>query len=203
MTSYVHQKQHNRSRATATRRTTARHAPVHDSPRSRHDAHMQERINNSPRMVAQRTQRDRVFGMPVQRQGMLEEETLPRQAARGTPAPFQRRPDRQDHRTGLPDHLQAGVERLSGMSMRAVHVHYHSSKPSQVQALAYTQGSDIYVGPGQERHLPHEAWHVVQQMQGRVQPTMQVQGTAVNDDPGLEKEAEAMGVRAARLHHAR
>ncbi|MCZ6678435.1 MAG: DUF4157 domain-containing protein, partial [Candidatus Poribacteria bacterium] len=63
-------------------------------------------------------------------------------------------------------------------------------------ALAYTQGTDIHVGSGQERHLPHEAWHVVQQSQGRVKPTMKMQGTAVNDDPGLEKEADTMGIKA-------
>ncbi|MEM7041075.1 MAG: DUF4157 domain-containing protein [Bacteroidota bacterium] len=36
------------------------------------------------------------------------------------------------------------------------------------QAHAYDQGTDIHIGPGQEKHLPHEAWHVVQQKQGRV-----------------------------------
>ena len=41
-----------------------------------------------------------------------------------------------------------------------------------MQARAYTQGSEIYMAPGQERHLAHEAWHVVQQKQGRVQAQM-------------------------------
>jgi hypothetical protein len=71
-------------------------------------------------------------------------------------------------------------------------------RPAQVQALAYTQGSEIYVAPGQERHLPHEAWHVVQQKQGRVRPTLQFKGVAINDDRTLEQEAESMG--AAALH---
>ena len=35
------------------------------------------------------------------------------------------------------------------------------------------QGTDIHVGPGQEQHLPHEAWHVVQQERRRVKPTVQ------------------------------
>ncbi len=34
---------------------------------------------------------------------------------------------------------------------------------ASIQAEAYAQGSDIHVGSGQEKHLPHEAWHVVQQ----------------------------------------
>jgi hypothetical protein len=62
--------------------------------------------------------------------------------------------------------------------------------------LAYTKGTDIYVGPGQEKHVPHEAWHVVQQAQGRVKPTIQAKGVGINDDPGLEHEADVMGARA-------
>jgi hypothetical protein len=65
--------------------------------------------------------------------------------------------------TGLPDQLKAGVETLSGLGMDDVRVHYNSPRPAQLRALAYTQGADIHVGPGQENHLPHEAWHVVQQ----------------------------------------
>lgn len=95
--------------------------------------------------------------------------------------------------TGLPDNLKTGIENLSGYSLDDVKVHYNSDKPAQLSALAYAQGTDIHVAPGQEKHLPHEAWHVVQQMQGRVEPTMQVQGVNVNDNAGLEKEADEMG----------
>lgn len=97
------------------------------------------------------------------------------------------------NRTGLPDELKDGVESLSGMSLDEVRVHYNSNKPAQIGAAAYTQGSEIHVAPGQEQHLPHEAWHVVQQTQGRVKPTLQLQGLAVNDDEGLEREADARG----------
>jgi len=99
--------------------------------------------------------------------------------------------------TGLPDQLKSGIESLSGLSMDHVRVHYNSSQPAQLNALAYAQGSDIHLAPGQERHLPHEAWHVVQQALGRVRPTMQMAGgVAVNDDAGLEREADEMGARA-------
>lgn len=105
--------------------------------------------------------------------------------------------------TGLPDNLKSGIESLSGMSMDHVKVHYNSSQPAQLNAHAYAQGSEIHVAPGQEQHLPHEAWHVVQQAQGRVQPTMQMKaGVAVNDDVGLEAEADVMGAKAlAQLSH--
>jgi hypothetical protein len=105
--------------------------------------------------------------------------------------------------TGLPDHLKSGVETLSGLGMDDVRVHFNSSRPAQLQALATTQGADIHVGSGQEAHLPHEAWHVVQQKQGRVGATLQMKGVALNDDAALEHEADAMGFRAAQTEHAR
>ena len=104
---------------------------------------------------------------------------------------------RKENKTGLPDRLKAGIENLSGLSMDDVKVHYHSSKPAKLQALAYTQGTDIHVGPGQERHLPHEGWHVVQQKQGQVRANAQA-GVAINDDTGLEYEADVMGAQSAR-----
>ena len=99
--------------------------------------------------------------------------------------------------TGLPDNLKSGIENLSGYNMDDVKVHYNSSKPAQLQAHAYAQGTDIHLGPGQEKHLPHEAWHVVQQKQGRVKSTMQLKSKIhINDDTGLEKEADVMGSKA-------
>ncbi|MDC6169779.1 eCIS core domain-containing protein [Paucibacter sp. XJ19-41] len=101
-------------------------------------------------------------------------------------------------RSGLPDTLRSGIEALSGMDMSGVRVHRNSDKPAALQAHAYAQGSDIHLGPGQEKHLPHEAWHVVQQRQGKVRPTRQLQGTGINDDAALESEATLMGQRALR-----
>ena len=102
------------------------------------------------------------------------------------------------NKTGLPDKLKTGIESLSGYSMDDVKVHYNSDKPAQLNAHAYAQGTDIHLATGQEKHLPHEAWHVVQQKQGRVKPTMQMRGKVnVNDDVGLEKEADVMGSRAS------
>ncbi len=84
---------------------------------------------------------------------------------------------------GLPDPLRSGIESLSGLSMEEVQVHRNSAAHAQVGAHAYAQGRDNHLGPGQERDLPHEAWHVVQQAQGRVRPTLQAKGEAINDDP--------------------
>jgi len=102
-----------------------------------------------------------------------------------------------DGRSGLPANLKQGIEALSGMAMNSVKVHYNSAQPAQLNAHAFARGSDIHLGPGQEQHLPHEAWHVVQQAQGRVPATVQARaGMPLNDDAGLEQEADVMGAKA-------
>ena len=144
---------------------------------------------------------------PVQRQEIPEEEeplqgkmieTIQRQEIPEEEEPLEEEPlqTKRENSTGMPDNLKAGVENLSGINMNDVRVHYNSSKPAEVGALAYTQGTNIHVAPGQEKHLPHEAWHVVQQAQERVRPTMQMKDVAVNDDKGLENEADVMGKKA-------
>ncbi len=124
--------------------------------------------------------------------------TVQKQTQSPTPPQMETTPvvQKQENNTGMPDNLKSGVENLSGLDMSDVKVHYNSDKPAQLQAHAYAQGTDIHLGPGQEKHLPHEAWHVVQQKQGRVKPTMQMKGVNVNDDSGLEKEADEMGGKA-------
>jgi len=107
-----------------------------------------------------------------------------------------------ENHTGMPDRLKAGLEQLSDMDLSGVRVHKNSSKPAQLNALAYTQGQDIYVGPGQEKHLPHEGWHAVQQMQGSVHPTIHTKDVSINDDADLEQEADEMGSKAVQMQRA-
>ena len=140
----------------------------------------------------------------AQKQAVPEEETI-----QGKFAPIQRKEkdaasentpiQKKANDTGLPDNLKAGVEQMSGYSMNDVKVHYNSARPAQLHAHAYAQGTDIHLAQGQEKHLPHEAWHVVQQKQGRVKPTLQMKGTAINDDGGLEHEADVMGANALQM----
>ncbi len=69
-------------------------------------------------------------------------------------------PLERENNTGLPPGLKAGIERFTRLSMDDVRIHYNSSKPAQVQALAYTQGTDIHVASGQEQHLElHRGLH--------------------------------------------
>jgi Domain of unknown function (DUF4157) len=164
-----------------------------------------EMINASPRLAAQAQRKAALFGTTQLQQieptpplphptkadelHQLKAATAAMPAAQAASAP---------NRTGLPNQLKAGIEALSGISLDVVKVHFNSAKPAQLHAHAYAQGTDIHLAPGQEKHLPHEAWHVVQQAQGRVRPTLQMKGgPLINDDAGLEHEADVMGRRAA------
>ena len=93
--------------------------------------------------------------------------------------------------TGIPTQMKLDFEQRSGLSFDDVQVHYNSDKPAQLQALAYTQGTQVYVGPGQERHLKHELGHVIQQKMGIVNQTTSIYGFPVNDNPLLERDADA------------
>ncbi len=161
-----------------------------------------EKIHHGPRQTAQRAALTGAFGGAIQRVDLEEEDKNEHEGAMQLRAITQRSEaapnDSQISRnqTGMPDGLKSGVEALSGLDMSAVRVHRNSARPAQLNALAYAQGNDIHLGPGQERHLAHEAWHVVQQRQGRVKPTAQAKGVAINDDHHLEKEADVMGAKA-------
>jgi len=143
------------------------------------------------------------FGRLRELQSAAGNRAIARLFARTTPdaQPFAdrgTRPRERSQASGLPDALKSGVERISGVSLDRVRVHYNSEEPARYEALAFAQGRDIYLAPHQERHLPHEVWHIVQQAQGRVRPTSRSKGgVAVNDDPALEHEADVMG------HHVR
>lgn len=95
---------------------------------------------------------------------------------------------------GLEMAMKDRLARRFGLPFDDVRVHYHSEKPAQMQALAFTQGNEVFLGPGQERHLGHELAHVVQQKQGRVRPTGAIMGAPLNDSPSLELEADAQAV---------
>lgn len=99
-------------------------------------------------------------------------------------------------KTGIPHKMKAGFERSSGFSFNDVRVHYNSEKPAQLHAHAYTQGNEIYVAPGQEKHLPHELGHVVQQKSDVVRPTGEIGGLPLNDDAAMENDADTIAAKA-------
>jgi hypothetical protein len=147
---------------------------------------LQEKANNS-------SQAKQVF----QLQAMASQKAVQQRQLQGEESPES---IQKKNNTGLPDTLKSGIENLSGYSMDDVKVHRNSDKPAQLHAHAFAQGTHIHLAPGQEKHLPHEAWHVVQQKQGRVKPTLQMKGSIpVNNDVNLEQEADRMGVKAMQF----
>lgn len=135
----------------------------------------------------------------VQRMGDDEDDLLQGKFAQ----PTQRKGE---NPTGIPDAVKQRMEASFGTDFSNVRVHPESSKAPEVGALAYTQGTDIHFAPGQfkpdtsagQQLLGHELAHVIQQAEGRVQPTTEIGGMAVNDNPGLEHEADVWGAKASR-----
>ncbi|MEO0473933.1 MAG: DUF4157 domain-containing protein [Bacteroidota bacterium] len=130
---------------------------------------------------------------------LMEEEEM----MQGKIEPVQRQAN---HEGGMPPQVQTKMESALDADFSDVKIHANSAKAPEVGALAYTQGSDIHFAPGQfkpqtsagQQLLGHELTHVVQQREGRVQPTTEIGGMPVNDDPSLEKEADDKGNQAAR-----
>lgn len=92
--------------------------------------------------------------------------------------------------TPLADAMKAKFERQFGLPMDDVRVHRNSDEPAKFDAGAYTYGTDIFIGPGQEDTLEHEMTHVAQQKLGQVRPTGMEHGMAVNRSPALEHSAD-------------
>lgn len=149
---------------------------------------LQEAAKNSPQLQRLRAIQKKANRSPQANQAAQLQAMTGNSASQSIP--------KKENKTGMPAQLKAGIESLSGMDLSDLRVHYNSSKPAQLNASAYAQGNHIHLGSGQEKHLPHEAWHVVQQQRGRVKPTLQIAGEQVNDDVALESEADEMGRRA-------
>jgi len=150
------------------------------------------------------------FGAAVKRRGALGVGgMLALQAAAGNRAVAglvqAKRGDHPGSGSPMPPAVRAKMERAFGADFSSVRIH-QGPQAQALGALAYTQGTSIHFAPGQyhpdsrsgQALLGHELTHVVQQSQGRVRPTTQAKGAAINDDSTLEHEADALGDRAAR-----
>lgn len=96
--------------------------------------------------------------------------------------------------TPLADAMRAKFERQFGLPLDDVRVYHNSAEPAKFDAGAYTYGTDIFIGPGQEELLNHEMTHVAQQKLGQVRPTGMEHGLAVNRSPALEHSADTGAV---------
>ena len=103
----------------------------------------------------------------------------------------------------LPPAVQQKMEAVFDADFSDVRVHV-GPQAQQIGAIAFTLGSNLYFAPGQynpnsqhgQRLIGHKLTHVVQQRAGRVRNPFG-SGVAVVQDPGLEVEADRMGLRAA------
>jgi hypothetical protein len=106
---------------------------------------------------------------------------------------------------GLPGPVKERMESAFGADFSRVRIH-EDGAAGKVGAEAFTRGNDLHFAPGRfqpdtekgQQLIGHELAHVVQQSQGRVSASFQAKGLAINDDAGLEAEADAQGARAAR-----
>lgn len=105
----------------------------------------------------------------------------------------------------LPPDVQAKMESSFGEDFSGVEIHKDSGKATELNALAFTQGESIHFAPGQfnpsgiegQQLIGHELAHVVQQRSGIVNPTNIIgKGIKLNEDKGLEQEADSSGRRA-------
>lgn len=80
---------------------------------------------------------------------------------------------------------------LSRVDPSDMHIHRNNSEPDRLKAYVFMRGTDII--------LAHEAWHVVQQKQGRVQANSSFRGQVINSSPSLESEAYRMAQRVTSM----
>lgn len=104
----------------------------------------------------------------------------------------------------LPEAVRARMEAAFGVNFASVRIH-EGPQATAIDALAYTQGTDIHFAPGRydplssvgQRLLGHELTHVVQQQAGQV-PRPQAKSSSIVQDWALEAEADLLGAQAAR-----
>ncbi|CAD5978458.1 eCIS core domain-containing protein [Planktothrix agardhii] len=105
----------------------------------------------------------------------------------------------------LPIPVQRKMEWAFNTDFSGVRVHT-GPQAKQIQAKAFTQGSDIHFQPDQynphsqqgQELLGHELTHVVQQRAGRVNKKPQSKGNRINFDYQLEAEADNLGAKASQ-----
>lgn len=157
------------------------------------DESSSEFVDNRPEMFHQQMVQEMADNSPQSKEAMQLQDLANQHSTQSPPETTK------ENKTGLPDDVKEGVENQSGYSMDDVDVYYDSDEPEKIGALAYAKGTDIHVKSGEEEHVPHEAWHVAQQKQGRVKPTIQMKGeSTMNDDKSLEREADIMGDKALK-----
>lgn len=96
--------------------------------------------------------------------------------------------------------VKANVTKLMGVDVSDAQVTYGSAKPATMGADAVAQGKNIDIAPNKESTLGHELVHRAQVKKGVVQATGKLgDGTPINTDLGLEKQADVIGDKAQQM----
>jgi hypothetical protein len=172
----------------------------------------------SPQMVPGAPQRDRSW--PVtdpMRQVRAERSAASNQIARSLTA-WRKENARQQsaYKVDIPEsggaplggETRGKMEKQLGADLSGVKVHTGGDSAKAADGLgarAFTVGQDVHFGAGEfspgtkegDRLLAHELTHTVQGARSGVQR----KPTAVNDDAGLEHEADTMGAKAMQVSH--
>jgi hypothetical protein len=106
----------------------------------------------------------------------------------------------------LPPEVSAKMESTMDVDTSQINIKKDSEKAEAAGALAMAQGNEIHFAKGQydpnskqgQSLIGHEVKHFEQQSKGQVQATSSVNGMPVNDNAGLEAEADRAGEQAAQ-----
>jgi len=107
----------------------------------------------------------------------------------------------------LPEDLQEKIENSFGQDFSNVNIQKNSKEAIGLNARAFTKGDSIHFAPSEfnpnsekgKNLIGHEFTHVTQQRSGVVKPTSVMgEGLNLNNDRGLESEADYFGQKAVR-----
>jgi hypothetical protein len=109
-----------------------------------------------------------------------------------------------NHGKPLPKSVLQKMEKVFNTRFKDVKIHTERREAETIGAFAFTMGNDIYFASGRynpyslngQKLLAHELTHVIQQKSARVF-TPKGEGLFVINNPGLEAEAERMGIKVA------
>ncbi|OJJ21286.1 hypothetical protein BKI52_12040 [marine bacterium AO1-C] len=108
--------------------------------------------------------------------------------------PIQRKESSNDAR------ILSNVGNIMGVDISDTKINHNSSKPAKEGAEAIAQHKTIDLAPGKDQHLGHEATHIAQQALGQVKATgTTATGMPLNDNAGLEKQADIIGNQAQQM----
>ncbi|MDR2570727.1 MAG: hypothetical protein LBD23_10600 [Oscillospiraceae bacterium] len=63
----------------------------------------------------------------------------------------------------MDDDLKMDIDKTFDVAVDDVKPRYNFEKPIQLSEIAHTLANQVYIAPGQERHIVHDLSHVVEQ----------------------------------------